>query len=313
MAIAGRVAIVPKGDWSADATYKRLDAVTYNNTLYFAKKEVPAGTATSNTEYWSKSIVGGASAIATTEDAGIVKPADGLSIAEDGTLKVSIDGTTLTMDQVNNVIKLADTLKEKINGAFPAANLINNLTTTEAGFGLDARQGKALDDKITEINGSLNNKADGQYFSHDTINTWMQTPLHNGIQVSRTYAAFSDFLGAFLGTMLVDGTGVVSDFVIASSQHGFVPTVVEATDDLNNTLGNRLIEVVGGAKNTPHNGANFYGFNISWIGNNDFAFQLLVAPNEEQISGSTTPRMYMRSKNAGTWTKWNVIKGTLLS
>lgn len=158
MAIAGRVAIVPKGDWSADATYKRLDAVTYNNTLYFAKKEVPAGTATSNTEYWSKSIVGGASAIATKEDAGIVKPADGLTVAEDGTLEVSIDGTTLTMDQVNNVIKLADTLKDKINGAFPAANLINNLTTTEAGFGLDARQGKALDDKITEINGSLNNK-----------------------------------------------------------------------------------------------------------------------------------------------------------
>ena len=156
MAIAGRVAIVPKGDWSANATYKRLDAVTYNNTLYFAKKEVPAGTATSNTEYWSKSIVGGASAIATKEDAGIVKPADGLTVAEDGTLKVSIDGTTLTMDQVNNVIKLADTLKDKINGAFPAANLINNLTTTEAGFGLDARQGKALDDKITEINGSLN-------------------------------------------------------------------------------------------------------------------------------------------------------------
>ncbi len=160
MAIAGRVAIVPKGDWSADATYKRLDAVTYNNTLYFAKKEVPAGTATSNTEYWSKSIVGGAGAIATKEDAGIVKPADGLMVAEDGTLKVSIDGTTLTMDQVNNVIRLADTLKDKINGAFPAANLINNLTTTEAGFGLDARQGKALDDKITEINGSLSKKVD---------------------------------------------------------------------------------------------------------------------------------------------------------
>lgn len=60
MAIAGRVAIVPKGDWSADATYKRLDAVTHNNTLYFAKKNVPAGTVTSNTEYWSRSIVGSA-------------------------------------------------------------------------------------------------------------------------------------------------------------------------------------------------------------------------------------------------------------
>lgn len=159
MAIAGRVAIVPKGDWSADATYKRLDAVTYNNTLYFAKKEVPAGTATSNTEYWSKSIVGGASAIATTEDAGVVKP-DGksMSVDESGTLSINLDGTTITLDEAKNVIKLADTLKEKINGAFPAANLINNLTTTEAGFGLDARQGKALDDKITEINGSLNSK-----------------------------------------------------------------------------------------------------------------------------------------------------------
>ena len=66
MAIAGRVAIVPKGDWSANATYKRLDAVTYNNTLYFAKKEVPAGTVTSNTEYWSKSIVG---SVVTVDDA----------------------------------------------------------------------------------------------------------------------------------------------------------------------------------------------------------------------------------------------------
>lgn len=156
MAIAGRVAIVPKGDWSADVTYKRLDAVTYNNTLYFAKKDVPAGTATSNTEYWSKSIVGGVGAIAKPEEAGIVKP-DGksMSVDESGTLSINLDGATITLDEAKNVIKLADTLKDKINGAFPAANLINNLTTTEAGFGLDARQGKALDDKITEINGSL--------------------------------------------------------------------------------------------------------------------------------------------------------------
>lgn len=162
MAIAGRVAIVPKGDWSADATYKRLDAVTYNNTLYFAKKEVPAGTATSNTEYWSKSIVGGVGAIATKEDAGIVKPADGLLIAEDGTLKVSIDGTTLTMDQVNNVIKLADTLKEKIGSALQPESIVNNQITTVEGFALDARQANpnldgTLAKQISDLNGSLNN------------------------------------------------------------------------------------------------------------------------------------------------------------
>lgn len=164
MAIAGRVAIVPKGDWSADATYKRLDAVTYNNTLYFAKKDVPAGTVTGNTEYWSRSIVGGgAGGVATADEAGVVKPADGLTIAEDGTLKVNIDGTTLTMDQVNNVIKLADTLKDAINGAFPAANVANNQITTVEGFALDARQANpnidgSLAKQISDLNGSLKSK-----------------------------------------------------------------------------------------------------------------------------------------------------------
>jgi hypothetical protein len=161
MAIAGRVAIVPKGDWSAETEYKRLDEVTYNNTMFIAKKAVPKGTLPTNAEYWSKSIVGGAGAIATKEDAGNVKPADGLSIAEDGTLKVSIDGTTLTMDQVNNVIKLADTLKEKINGAFPAANVVNNQITTETGYALDARQANpnidgTLAKQVADLNGSLN-------------------------------------------------------------------------------------------------------------------------------------------------------------
>ena len=98
--------------------------------------------------------------IAGTGKAGIVKPADGLTVAEDGTLKVKLDGTTLTMDQVNNVIKLADTLKEKINGALPAANVVNNLTTTEAGFALDARQANpnidgSLAKQISDLNGSL--------------------------------------------------------------------------------------------------------------------------------------------------------------
>lgn len=165
MAIAGRVAIVPKGDWSADATYKRLDAVTYNNTLYFAKKDVPAGTATSNTEYWSKSVVGGASAIATTEDAGVVKP-DGksMSVDESGTLSINLDGTTITLDEAKNVIKLADALKDKIGSALQPESIVNNQVTTETGFALDARQANpnidgSLAKQISDLNGSLNNVA----------------------------------------------------------------------------------------------------------------------------------------------------------
>lgn len=228
MAIAGRVAIVPKGDWSADATYKRLDAVTYNNTLYFAKKEVPVGTATSNTEYWSKSIVGGVGAIATKEDAGIVKPADGLSIAEDGTLKVSIDGTTLTMDQVNNVIKLADTLKDAINGAFPAANVANNQITTVEGFALDARQANpnidgTLAKKVSDLNGSLNtvfysiketidaNNADPG-LSHMPPNSNQDTSLHNPFPVFHTILLTIPFNNVTTGYAVQIGVSIAGQY-----------------------------------------------------------------------------------------------------
>lgn len=148
MAIAGRVAIVPKGNWSADAAYKRLDAVTYNNTLYFAKKEVPAGAATSNTEYWSKSIAGGVGSIATTEKAGIVKP-DGttITIDKDGTIhgqsEITVDGTTITIDEAKGIISLAKTLQDKIktiDNKLPKTSVVNTNTTTEAGLALDARQ-----------------------------------------------------------------------------------------------------------------------------------------------------------------------------
>lgn len=178
MAIAGRVAIVPKGDWSADATYKRLDAVTYNNTLYFAKKDVPAGTATSNTEYWSKSIVGGVGAIATTEDAGVVKP-DGksMSVDESGTLSINLDGTTITLDEAKNIIKLADALKDKIGSALQPESIVNNQVTTETGFALDARQANpnidgTLAKQISDLNGSLNSFAPRAGLIYDgTVNS----------------------------------------------------------------------------------------------------------------------------------------------
>lgn len=93
MANAGRVAIVPKGDWSAAVEYKRLDAVAYNNTLYIAKKAVPAGTGTTNTEYWMKCVVGGAGSIATTEDAGTVKAGDDIGVDNTGEMSLKTDFT----------------------------------------------------------------------------------------------------------------------------------------------------------------------------------------------------------------------------
>ena len=93
MANAGRVAIVPKGDWSAAVEYKRLDAVAYNNTLYIAKKAVPAGTLPTDTAYWMKCVVGGVGAIATTEDAGSVKAGDDIGVDSTGEMSLKTDFT----------------------------------------------------------------------------------------------------------------------------------------------------------------------------------------------------------------------------
>lgn len=55
---------------------------------------------------------------------------------------------------LGKIAKAVSTIFDK----FDKSKVVNNLTTNVAGYALDARQGKALDDKITEINGSLNSK-----------------------------------------------------------------------------------------------------------------------------------------------------------
>lgn len=93
------------------------------------------------------------------------KPTYGKGFITDksGSITINLDGETITLDQAKNVIKLADTLKDKIGDAFPSANVANNQVTTEAGFALDARQANpnidgTLAKQVADLNGSLNNK-----------------------------------------------------------------------------------------------------------------------------------------------------------
>jgi hypothetical protein len=39
MAIAGRILIMPKGDWNSETSYEMLDLVRHNGTSWIAKKE----------------------------------------------------------------------------------------------------------------------------------------------------------------------------------------------------------------------------------------------------------------------------------
>lgn len=54
--LIGKVGVVMKGGWSSSATYETLDAVSYYNSLYIAKRAVPANTTPTNTTYWQKAV-----------------------------------------------------------------------------------------------------------------------------------------------------------------------------------------------------------------------------------------------------------------
>lgn len=50
--IIGRIVPTPRGTWTNSIVYKKLDIVYYQGVSYIAKKEVPANTLVTNTEYW---------------------------------------------------------------------------------------------------------------------------------------------------------------------------------------------------------------------------------------------------------------------
>lgn len=52
MAIAGRVAPMPKDEWDSTVEYGKLDIVTRNGTAYMAKKESINQTPIGNDQYW---------------------------------------------------------------------------------------------------------------------------------------------------------------------------------------------------------------------------------------------------------------------
>ncbi len=136
MANAGRVAIVPKGDWDSSEAYKRLDAVTYNNILYIAKKVVPKNTAVTNTDYWMPSVAGGVAVKATTTNIGQVQP-DGETIEVDADGKIS---AKTALDTKPTIIATAepnivDTVESPMLVTNATRNLLNPTleTTTKNG------------------------------------------------------------------------------------------------------------------------------------------------------------------------------------
>ena len=65
-----------------------------------------------------------------------------------------------------------------VDNKIDKTNIANNLTTTEADFVLDARQGKALQDQLTTLNGSLNDV--NNFKARKVIDNWSSSSQVSG-------------------------------------------------------------------------------------------------------------------------------------
>ena len=52
MAIAGRVAPIPKGEWNSSKEYSKLDIVSHNNKTFIAKKLSTGQEPIEDNQYW---------------------------------------------------------------------------------------------------------------------------------------------------------------------------------------------------------------------------------------------------------------------
>lgn len=118
------------------------------------------------------------------------KPKYGKEFVTDksGTLSINLDGTTITLDEAKNVIKLADTLKDKIGSALQPESIVNNQITTVEGFALDARQANpnldgTLAKQLSDLNGSLKNVATKNDIS--ALNPSAGIKLYTGFSIGR--------------------------------------------------------------------------------------------------------------------------------
>lgn len=106
MVSAGRILIMPKGDWNNITTYDMLDLVSYNGVAYLARASSTGQNPSTDTQmtYWQP--FGSASAIATITTPGLVMPDDeSIKIDAYGKINVNIDNSTLVYDTTNHYLK----------------------------------------------------------------------------------------------------------------------------------------------------------------------------------------------------------------
>lgn len=161
MAIAGRILIIPKGNYDASATYSMLDAVSYNDALWLAKKTATGITpSTANSEYWQKmidvagkqdAITGGATTI--TENNLTASRA----LVSDGNGKVAVSAVTATE------LGYLDGVTSNVQTQLNAKSATSHTHTTLSGLTATVAELNYMDGVTSSVQTQLNAKASSSH------------------------------------------------------------------------------------------------------------------------------------------------------
>ena len=134
------VGFTDKGAYESENTYAANDIVHDDNKMYRSLQDNNTGhalpvTPETETEWWELWLSGGA------EDLEAITVKDTSNVTGGGAGKVVVAQT------------LIDAIAQKVlNDLIAKTQIVNNLLATQTGNVLDATQGKALDEKITQLN-----------------------------------------------------------------------------------------------------------------------------------------------------------------
>ena len=109
MVNAGRILIIPKGDWSNLVSYDMLDLVSYNSVAYIARQASVGVNPSTDTQmtYWQP--FGSVSDIATTTTPGLVMPdGDTIKIGTGGLIYVDLDADDIDYSNTSSGLSATD-------------------------------------------------------------------------------------------------------------------------------------------------------------------------------------------------------------
>ena len=108
MVNAGRILIMPRGDWNSQDTFDMLDLVSYNSVAYLARQQSVGVNPATDTSYTYWQPFGSASSIATPTTPGLVMPdSETILVDASGEISVPIDNNTIVVDQNTGKLKAA--------------------------------------------------------------------------------------------------------------------------------------------------------------------------------------------------------------